>query len=141
MLLKLLYCKIRLLALASPVVLVAGLAHSQATPPDPKLLDVPTTKVLAIGSFTPGTSPKTWLPMAPREARETADLYFDGKIDDWYVKQDKTGVVFLLNVKTVEEAHALLDKLPMGVAGVMKFEIIPVGPISPIRMIMTNPEK
>jgi hypothetical protein len=45
-----------------------------------------------------------------------------------------------MNVKTSEEAHALLDNLPMGVAGVMKFEMIPLGPISPLRMIMTNPE-
>lgn len=120
--------------------LAADVLQAQSTP-DPKLLDVPTTKVLAIGSFTPETSPKIWLPMVPREAKETADLYFDGKIDQWYVKQDKTGVVFLMNVKSPEEAHALLDKLPMGVAGVMKFEMIPLGPISPLRMIMTDPAK
>lgn len=77
----------------------------------------------------------------PLEAKKTADLYFDGKIDRWYVKQDKTGAVFVMNVKTSEEAHALLDNLPMGVAGVMKFEMIPLGPISPLRMIMINPEK
>ncbi|NKJ03752.1 MULTISPECIES: hypothetical protein [unclassified Rhizobium] len=125
--------------LAVTAFLASSVANAQSVP-DPKLLDVPTTKVLAIGSFTPTTSPKVWLPMVPREAKKTADLYFDGKIDQWYVKQDKTGVVFVMNVKTADEAHALLDKLPMGVAGVMKFEMIPLGPISPIRMIMTNPE-
>jgi hypothetical protein len=131
---------IQTLIVGATVALAAGSANAQSAP-DPKLLDVPTTKVLAIGSFTATTSPKVWLPMVPREAKKTADLYFDGKIDQWYVKQDKTGVVFLLNVKTSDEAHALLDKLPMGVAGVMKFEMIPLGPISPLRMIMTNPEK
>ncbi len=131
---------VRCLALTTSIILAAGYAHAQSAP-DPKLLDVPTTKVLAIGSFTPKTSPKEWLPMVPREAKETADLYFDGKIDQWFVKQDKTGVVFVMNAKSADEAHAILDKLPMGVAGVMKFEMIPLGPISPLRMIMTNPEK
>lgn len=129
-----------LLAFTASVLLAAS-SQAQTASPDPKLLEVPTTKVLAIGSFTPSTSPKVWLPMVPREAKETADLYFEGKIDQWYVKQDKSGVVFLMNVQTADEAHALLDKLPMGVAGVMKFDMIPLGPISPIRMIMTNPEK
>lgn len=131
---------LRILALATTI-FAAGIVRAQSTAPDPKLLDVPTTKVLAIGTFTAGTSPKVWLPMVPREASETADLYFEGKIDQWYVKQDKTGVVFVMNAKTAEEAHEILDKLPMGVAGVMKFEMVPLGPISPLRMIMTKPEK
>lgn len=116
---------------------LAGATESVA--PDPALLNVPTTKVLAIGSFTEGTTPKVWLPMVPEEARRTAVLYFDGKIDQWYVKQDKTGVVFVMNAKTSEEAHAMLDGLPMGVAGVMKFQMIPLGPIAPLRMIISKP--
>ena len=75
-------------------------------------LDVPTTKLLAIDSFTAKATPEVWQPVLPAEMRATARLYLAGKIDQWYVKQDHSGVVFILNVTDPEEAHELLDKLP-----------------------------
>ena len=109
-------------------------AHSQAAAM-PALPPVPTTKVLAIGSVpnppTGGTAN-----IMPREVDATVRLYLAGKIDQWYVRRDTRGVVFLMNVSTVEEAHALLEKLPLGVAGIMKFELIPVGPLSPLNYLL-----
>ena len=72
----------------------------------------------------------------PREVSDTVRLYLAGKIDQWYVRKDTRGVVFLMNVSSVEEAHVLLEKLPLGVAGVMKFELIPVGPLSPLNYLL-----
>ena len=49
--------------------------------------------------------------------------------------------MFLLNLTDPAEAHALLDKLPLGQAGLMEFEIIPLGPISPLRLLLAEPAK
>jgi len=34
----------------------------------------------------------------PTDVRETAQLYLDGKIDQWYSLEDRPGVVFILNL-------------------------------------------
>ena len=107
----------------------------------PALAPVPTIKLLAIGSFTAKATPKVWKPILPSEMRETARLYLAGKIDQWYVKQDQSGVVFIMNLTNPEEAHKLLETLPMGKAGVMTFQIIPLGPLSPLRTLLPKPSE
>ena len=120
----------------------AALAQStpSAAAPDPAFA-VPTTKVLAIGSFTAKATPDAWKALVPSEMRQTAVLYLAGKIDQWYVNQDQSGVVFILNVTDPKEAKGLLDKLPLGQAGLMEFQFIPLGPLSPLRMLLNNPAK
>jgi hypothetical protein len=75
----------------------------------------------------------------PSEVRETVKLYLAGKIDSWYVRKDAPGVVFLMNVATVKEAHDLLEALPLGKAGIMEFELIPIGPLSPLQYLLADP--
>ena len=114
-------------------------ADTGIQPPAQAALGVPTIKLLAIGSFTAKASPDVWRPILPSEMRETARLYLAGKIDQWYVKQDQSGVVFILNVTDPKEAHELLDKLPLGQAGLMEFQMIPLGPLSPLRTLLSGP--
>ena len=101
-------------------------------------LTIPITKVIAIGRLTEkGMSQQTRYPVMLREVPATVNLYLDGKIDSWYAKADKTGVVFLMNVTTEREAHDLLKALPLGLEGMMEFDLIPVGPLSPLRFLLT----
>jgi hypothetical protein len=116
-------------------------ADTGAKPPLSAAVAVPTTKLLAIGSFTAKARPDVWRPILPTEMRETARLYLAGKIDQWYVKQDQSGVVFIMNMTDSEEAHELLAKLPLGQAGLMEFQIIPLGPLSPLRTLLSRPPK
>lgn len=110
---------------------------SAAEPVNPAATNkVPTTKILAIGSFTKQPTKAQLDQMVPQEVSDTAWLAMDGKIDQWFARQDEEGVVFLMNVKTPEEAHALLEKLPLGRAGLMKFQLIPVGPLWPLTYLM-----
>jgi hypothetical protein len=69
---------------------------------------------------------------------ETAQLYLDGKIDQWFSRQDESGVVFLMNVVDLEEAHTLLENLPLGRAGMMTFDLIPLGPLKPLRFLLKS---
>lgn len=108
-------------------------AHTQsANPPAP----TPTTKILAIGTLNPGVDPAAAFAILPTEVRETAKLYLDGKIDQWYSLQERRGVVFILNVTDKAAAHEMLEKLPLGVAHLMSFELIPLGPLNPLRLLL-----
>jgi hypothetical protein len=107
----------------------------------PAVLAVPTVKLLAIGSLTAKATPKELMTILPSEARETVRLYLAGKIDQWYSRQDQGGVVFILNLTDPKEAHELLEKLPLGQAGLMEFQIIPLGPLGPLRLTISEPAK
>jgi hypothetical protein len=49
--------------------------------------------------------------------------------------------VFVINLTDPKEAHALLETLPLGQAGLMEFQIIPLGPLGPLRLLLSEPAK
>jgi hypothetical protein len=100
-----------------------------------------TTKVLAIGSWTAKATPETRPAIMPSEARDTLRLQLAGKIDQWFAKSDGSGAVFLMNVTDAAEAHKLLEDLPLGRAGMMTFELIPIGPLWPLGLLLAEPAK
>ena len=95
----------------------------------------PTTRILAIGTINPGVEPEKVFAILPEEVRDTANLCLEGKIDQWYSQQNGKGVVFILNVTDTAAAHEMLEKLPLGQAGLMSFELIPLGPLAPLRRL------
>ena len=123
------------LALAAGLMLIFSLigqvsSHAQSAPPS-----TPTTRILAIGTLNPGVDPAKALAILPNEVRDTVSLYLDGKIDQWYSLEDRRGVVFILNVTDPAAAHDMLEKLPLGQAHLMSFELIPIGPLNPLRQL------
>ena len=100
-----------------------------------------TTKVLAIGTWTAKATPETRPAIMPAEARDTMRLELAGKIDQWFAKTDGSGAVFLMNVTDPAEAHTLLERLPLGQAQMMTFELIPVGPLWPLGLLLAEPAK
>ncbi len=100
-----------------------------------------TTRVLAIGTWTAKGTPESRPAIMPAEARDTMRLMLAGKIDQWFAKIDGSGAVFLLNVTDPAEAHALLEQLPLGQADMMRFELIPVGPLWPLGLLLREPAK
>lgn len=69
----------------------------------------------------------------------TAQLYLDGKIDQWYSLQGRAGVAFILSVTDANEARAMLEALPLGQAHLMTFELTLLGPLNPLRQLLTVP--
>ena len=104
--------------------------------PDATQPPVPITKVLAIGHVVAPLTPEQRKTILPKEVPATVRLYLAGKIDQWYYREDGKGVVFLMNVKSVEEAHTLLEQLPLGQAKLMEFDLMPLGPLSPLRVLL-----
>jgi hypothetical protein len=105
---------------------------SLAQPANPP---TPTTRILAIGAVNPGVDPATVRSILPTEVRETVKLYLDGKIDQWFSLQGRSGVAFILNVTDPAAAHDMLEKLPLGQAHLMSFELIPLAPLNPLRQL------
>ena len=127
----------RLLNLAMAAVLVGSIGVSMAqTNPMPT---TPTTKILAIGTFPPGTDMQLVQRILPTEVRETARLYLEGRIDQWYSLEDRAGVAFILNVTDVSRAHEMLEALPLGKEHLMTFSLFPIGPLNPLRQLLFPP--
>jgi hypothetical protein len=124
------------LSLAIPMAAaLASLSLSGGSPAEPANPPTPTTRILAIGTVNPGVDPAAVRSILPNEVRETVKLYLDGKIDQWFSLQGRSGVVFILNVTDPAAARAMLEKLPLGQAHLMSFELIPLAPLNPLRQL------
>jgi hypothetical protein len=97
---------------------------------------MPVTSVLATLTIKPGIDRSALTPVMPDEVRDTVTLYLEGKIQQWYARGDGRGVVFFLNAKSVEEAKAITDTLPLVKAKLATFEFMTLGPLTPLRYLM-----
>jgi len=113
-------------------------ATDQSPSPQPTS-GVPTLKtfeVMVILTAKQGVTRQQIMSVMPAEVRSTVKLYLDGKIRQWYSRGDGRGVVFFLDVKTVDEAHAIMDTLPLSKENLMDHEYIPVGPLLPLASLI-----
>lgn len=95
-------------------------------------------KVLAIGNIVKPLTPEQRAEIMPEEVPSTLKHYLDGVIEQFWYRQDKPGVIFLMNVDSLEHAKAELDTLPLVTAGFAQYDIIPVGPLAPLGMLIQN---
>ena len=112
---------------------LAPMAQGQSAPPQPKI-----TGVLTMLSPKPGVTPEQIMKIMPAEIRATVPLYLDGKIQQWYMRGDGRGVVFIMNCKDVAEARALIEGLPLSKENLMDEQFIPVGPLLPLGMLLRD---
>jgi len=115
---------------------IASLAFAAASlfaqaPEPPKV-----TLVMATLSIKDGVTRDQIMKVMPTEVRDTVRLYLDGKIQQWYARGDGKGVVFLLDCKTVAEAKNILEALPLIKGNLAAFDYMPLGPLSPLRLLL-----
>jgi hypothetical protein len=72
----------------------------------------------------------------PAEIRATVRLYLDGKIRQLYSRGDGKGVILLVDAKTIDEANAVVDTLPLSRENLVDHEYIPVGPLMPLNALI-----
>jgi hypothetical protein len=99
----------------------------------------PITAVLATLTVKPGLDRTALLNTMPQEVSDTVKLYLDGKIQQWFARGDGRGVVFIMNAKSVEEAKTITDALPLIKSNLATFEFMPLGPLTPLRFLLTPP--
>ena len=94
-------------------------------------------KVMAVGTLKPLT-PEQRQQYLPKEVPATLQLYLDNKMEQFWLRDKEAGVIFLMNVDSVEEANRLLKALPLGQANLLTFDLMPIGPLTPLGMLMKN---
>ena len=112
---------------------LAPLAQGQSTPPQPKI-----TGVVTMLSPKPGVLSEQIMKIMPAEIRATVPLYLDGKIQQWYMRGDGRGVIFIMNCQDVAEARSLIESLPLSQANLVDEQFIPVGPLLPLGMLLRD---
>lgn len=93
-------------------------------------------KVFAIGTGSKPMTDEQRKEIMPKEVPYTLKLYLDGKIEQFWFRDDKPGVVFLMNVDSAEQARATIDALPLAAGGFLTYEMIPVGPLKPLGLLI-----
>lgn len=92
-------------------------------------------KVMAIGTLKP-LSAEQRQKYLPAEVPATLQLYLDDKMEQFWLREHEAGVIFLMNVSSVDEAGRLLNALPLGKAELLTFDLMPIGPLLPLGMLM-----
>jgi hypothetical protein len=93
-------------------------------------------KVLAVASIVQPLSPEQRQQIMPNEVPATLKLYLDGKIEQFWFRQDAPGVLFLMNVESVEQAKATMEALPLVTGGYAKYDFWQVGPLAPLGLLL-----
>jgi len=118
----------------------AAVAQSQSTAaqlpsdaPSPRA-----TEVMVILTARQGVTRQQIMNIMPAEIRATVKLYLEGKIRQWYSRGDGRGVILLIDAKTEEEAHAVIDAMPLSKENLMDHQYIPVGPLMPLAALLSR---
>lgn len=85
-------------------------------------------RILAMGRLDAGVTVADLAPYQQAELRQAWQLYRDGVIREQYTRTDGPGVVLMLEAANLEQAWAAIDSLPMVAAGVLAFDVMPLGP-------------
>jgi muconolactone delta-isomerase len=92
-------------------------------------------KIMAVGTLK-SLTPEQRQTYLPKEVPATLQLYLDGKMEQFWLRDQEKGVIFLMNVESVEEANKLLKAMPLGGSGLLTFDLMPVGPLAPLGMLI-----
>lgn len=95
--------------------------------------------ILAMDRILPGATENEIKARLPEEARAVLNLYLAGQVQQWYFRQDRPGVVLLLQVDSEDGAQTLVDSLPMSRAGLLAYDLVPLGPYIPLATLLHPP--
>lgn len=95
-------------------------------------------KIMAIGAITKPLSDEQREKVLSKEVPHTLQLYLDGKIEQFWFRQDRPGPIFLMNVENVDAAKAVIDHMPIVMEGIAAYEFIPVGPLAPLGRLIRD---
>jgi hypothetical protein len=92
-------------------------------------------KVMALGTLKP-LSQEQKQKYLPKEVPATLQLYLDNKMEQFWMRDKEAGLIFLMNVDSVDEADLLLKALPLVQANLLTFDLMPIGPLMPLGILI-----
>lgn len=93
-------------------------------------------KILAIDKILPTATEENIRGVVIKDALHTWVLYTKDVVREVYFRKDRPGVVLVLECPTVEDAKGILKTFPMVKAGVIDFDIIPLGHFVPFGTLL-----
>jgi len=87
-------------------------------------------KFLCLDVPQPGATMEKYLPHMKDEARHAWQMYKGGMIRNIYFRQDRPGVAIIAESDSVETAKAALAEFPLAKAGLIGWDVIPLGPFT-----------
>ena len=84
-------------------------------------------KILCLDRPLPGASFEKYQPHLQAEVRHTWEAYKSGVVRDIYFRQDRPGVAIFLECASLDEAKKVVADFPLVKAGLIDFEVIPLG--------------
>ncbi|MBU9651161.1 superoxide dismutase [Burkholderia multivorans] len=87
-------------------------------------------KLLCLDVPQPNASLEKYQPHMQDEARHAWQMYKEGIIRDIYFRQDRPGVAIIAEAESVEAARSALAEFPLAKAGLIGWDVIPLGPFT-----------
>lgn len=85
-------------------------------------------KFLCLDLPQPGASLEQYQPHMLNEVRHSWQLYKDGLVRDIYFRQDRPGVAIIAEAESMDALKAVLREFPLALAGLIDWDVIPLGP-------------
>lgn len=95
-------------------------------------------KILAIDRILPTATEEKIRDVVIHEAMHTWLLYSKDVIREMYFRKDRPGVVLVLECPAVADAQRLLATFPLVKAGVVEFDVIPLGYFVPFGTLFSK---
>ena len=95
-------------------------------------------KILAIDTLKEGVTRDHLEPYLDKELNHAWDIYKSGKFREMYNRGDVPGVAFFMECDTLQEAHQIINQLPMVQAKLIEFKLIPLEPFTHWSRLFTN---
>jgi hypothetical protein len=86
-------------------------------------------KLLCLDIPQPGASMDKYQPHMLAEVRGAWQLYKSGFVREIYFRQDRPGVIIIAECDSVETARQIMREFPLVKAGLIDWEMIPIGPM------------
>ena len=85
-------------------------------------------KVIVVATRSEDFASDDFAPLLPAEAKKALQLVAEDVVREIYSRKDGKGAILVLEASSELEAMEYLADLPLAKAGMLKFDIYPVGP-------------
>ena len=92
-------------------------------------------KMLCLDIPQPGATMETYRPYMQAEIRYAWQLYKQGFARDISFRQDRPGVAITVECESMEEARQTLAEFPLAKAGLIDWDVIPLGPFANLEIL------
>jgi hypothetical protein len=89
---------------------------------------------------TEGVTSEQFTPHLKSEAMRVWELYQNGRVREFYFREDRSQAVLMLECADTSEARQILGSLPLVEAVLISFDIIPLVPNSGIARLFGEPD-